>query len=195
MTTVDPAEKKALRAALRASLREIDPAEAHAAGRAAADALIAWSGFAEASEVAAFASLPDELDTIPFFELIAAAGKTLMLPRVRGAELEFVPVANRETLIRAPYGMLEPGPEGACRPVAPGALVLVPGLAFDSSGGRLGRGAGYYDRALARIRGDSHTTFLGVGFAIQIIERVPMGAHDVRVDGVLTERALFWVDR
>ena len=187
-------EKRRLRAALSRSLRSISSEQAEVAGRRAAQELVAWSGFAQASEIVVFASLAGELDTRPFLEATRSAGKTALLPRLHAEDLEFVAVDDFEGLVSGRYGVLEPGPDCVARSVATNAIVLVPGLAFDTRGGRLGRGAGYYDRALAglRRRSDS-TTSIGVGFAIQIIDRVPMTSHDVRIDAVLTEDALVWV--
>ena len=112
----------------------------------------------------------------------------------RAENLEFAPVEDFEGLVSGRYGVREPGPDRLARSVAANALVLVPGLAFDRQGGRLGRGAGYYDRALADLRRRlDQTTVIGVGFAIQLIDRVPMTSSDERVDAILTEEALAWV--
>ncbi len=194
MDQEDRDEKRRLRAALSKSLRSISSKQAADAGHRAVRELVAWSGFAHASEIVVFASLAGELDTRPFLEAIRSAGKTALLPRIRGEDLEFAAVDDFEGLVSGRYGVLEPGPDCVARSVAANAIVLVPGLAFDTQGGRLGRGAGYYDRALAGLRRRSDaTTFIGVGFAIQIIDRVPMTSHDVRIDAVLTEDALVWV--
>jgi 5-formyltetrahydrofolate cyclo-ligase len=188
-------EKRRLRARFLATLRAIPAGRSREAGRAAAATLLLWPGFRAISEVACFASLPGEVDTTPVFEAAQAAGKSVCLPRMRGADLEFVPVSDLTGLVRAALGVREPDAACAARSLLPAALVLVPGLAFDRAGARLGRGAGYYDRALARIRRESpRSTFIGLGFALQIIERVPMHPHDVPVDAVLTEDALIWVD-
>jgi 5-formyltetrahydrofolate cyclo-ligase len=68
-------------------------------------------------------------------------------------------------------------------------LLVVPGLAFDARGGRLGRGGGHYDRLLAARSGQKghRPVLLGLGFEFQIVERVPTAAHDVRLDIVVTE--------
>jgi 5-formyltetrahydrofolate cyclo-ligase len=186
-------EKRRLRAALSQSLRRVSSEQAEDAGQRAARELLAWSGFAPASEIVAFASQAGELDTRPFLEATRCAGKTALLPRIRGEDLEFAPVDDFEGLVSGRYGVLEPGPDCVARSVAAHAIVLVPGLAFDAQGGRLGRGAGYYDRALAGLRRRSDSaTFIGVGFAMQVIDRVPMTSHDVRIDAILTEDALLW---
>lgn len=188
-------EKRRLRAAMRARSGPEDAARARASGLAACRHLVAWSGFAGASQVVAFASLADEVDTRAIIDAAFAAGKRVLLPRISGATLEFVETRPAETLVPGRFGVSEPRSEVGARRVADGSIVLVPGLAFDRCGGRLGRGAGYYDRALAEIAGcESSTRFIGVAFPRQVVERVPMSAHDVRMHGILTEAGLTWVE-
>jgi 5-formyltetrahydrofolate cyclo-ligase len=108
--------------------------------------------------------------------------------------LEFVEVEAFEGLVRGRYGVLEPAAERPARSIRATGLVLAPGIAFDLRGGRLGRGAGYYDRALAPIgkRRDG-PRFVGVAFDLQIVDRVPMQRHDVFMDAVVTESGLRWI--
>ncbi|MGH8549337.1 MAG: 5-formyltetrahydrofolate cyclo-ligase [Methylococcales bacterium] len=68
-------------------------------------------------------------------------------------------------------------------------LIMVPGVAFDVRGGRLGNGQGYYDRLLAAVRPDCE--LIGVGFESQIFEEIPMGSFDIRLDGVITEKHFY----
>jgi 5-formyltetrahydrofolate cyclo-ligase len=191
----DGHEKKRLRQALLASLRLLSVEESESAGRLAIRWLLAWDGFTRASEIVAFSSLRGELDMGPFASAVYSAGKPLLMPRIVGDELEFAPIAAGEELVRGRFGVSEPGPHCVARRVQAGAIVLVPGVAFDVAGGRMGRGAGYYDRALADMRRNSNEmTFLGVGFSLQVIDRVPMTRDDVPMDGVLTPEALVWVE-
>ena len=90
--------------------------------------------------------------------------------------------------------MRVPPAEAPLQPLRPGDLVLVPGLAFDRAGRRLGRGGGHYDRALAEA--GSEVVAIGVGYAFQLLdEDLPEEAHDRRMAGVLTERGLWRVAR
>jgi 5-formyltetrahydrofolate cyclo-ligase len=68
-------------------------------------------------------------------------------------------------------------------------LIMVPGVAFDASGGRLGNGRGYYDRLLAEVRADCK--LIGVGFESQIFDTIPMDEHDIYLDGVITEKQFY----
>lgn len=143
----------------------------------------------------AFSSLPGEVDTRPFLDAARSTDKAILLPRIVDDNLEFALSTEGDRLVRGPYGVLEPGPEAAARSIAREAIILVPGIAFDVRGGRLGRGAGYYDRALAGLRRDFEpTAIIGLGFALQLVEQVPMTPQDVHVDGILTEDGLIWAD-
>jgi 5-formyltetrahydrofolate cyclo-ligase len=170
--------------------------QALSAGEAILDELSAWSGWSTASVVVVFATLPGEVDTRPLIQLVLREGKRLVFPRmVSGSTLEFAVVEDPESLRPGRYGVLEPDRENPTLSIGGDAVVCLPGLAFDRAGGRLGRGAGYYDRALAvseRRRG--RPRMIGVGFARQIVESVPMGSLDVRMDAVVTEAGLFQVE-
>jgi 5-formyltetrahydrofolate cyclo-ligase len=166
--------------------------QALSAGEAISDELSAWSGWLTASVVAVFATLPGEVDTRPLTQLVLREGKRLAFPRmVAGSTLEFVLVEDPESLRPGRYGVLEPVRKNPALSIGRDAVVCVPGLAFDCAGGRLGRGAGYYDRALAVSRGTGgRPRMIGVGFARQIVESVPMGPLDVRMDAIFTEAGL-----
>lgn len=138
-------------------------------------------------DVLAYAALADEVDLGPLLEDLAAQGR-LLLPRVVGETLDLVRITDLQAQlqpgrwgIREPVAALE-----AERDVAP-VVLWVPGRAFDRRGGRLGRGGGFYDRLLAgRL---STARKVGVSRDVQMVERVPMAAHDVWMDGVCTESA------
>jgi len=157
--------------------------------------LVAWGGFALSSEIVAFSSLSDEMDSSPFHEVAILAGKRVLLPRMVGESLEFAVVRQADHLNVGRFGVREPDSSCPVQRVDARAIVLVPGVAFDRAGGRLGRGAGYYDRALAEIREYAvNATFIGVGFSHQIVDRVPMMSHDVRMDAILSDENFLWVE-
>lgn len=175
--------KRALRQQLRRARAALPLAQrrcaAHAAARHLARACRRW----QARHVAVYLGVAEELDTRPL--LAALRGTRLYAPRVgRDGALRFARLAP--PLRRNRYGILEPaGP----RPPRLDLLVL-PLVGFDASGGRLGMGGGYYDRLLARPRPFRRPLRVGYGFAIQEVPRVPAGAHDVRLDAVVTERGV-----
>lgn len=143
--------------------------------------------------VALFASLPDEPSTQPLFELLRIRDLRCLLPRTTDArQLEFCQVPRWEDLQSGRYGVSEPPADSVVVSLEEADIVVVPGVAFDASGGRLGRGGGYYDRALARIE----RPFV-VGFALegQVVEEVPRGELDQLVDAVVTERRVLSRER
>ncbi len=157
--------------------------------------LIASDAWASARTVLVYAAARGEP---PLAELVALAretGREVVLPRVAGTTLALHAWPQGGVLVRSPLGVGEP--DIAWPVVDPGAvdLALVPGLAFDARGGRLGQGGGYYDRLLAGFaqtrRGADLPRSVGVAWAFQLVPEVPAEPHDVRVDAVLTEEG--WV--
>ena len=182
-------QKAALRVEMKRRLVRESLRNALAAGQAIADRLGATAEWARAHAVAAFSSLPDEVDTLPLVERARNEAKQILYPRIRPrGELEFARVETDAQLVDGPFGIREPASACPLVSLADSVLVLVPGLAFDRMGGRLGRGAGYYDRALASFAESSRSGCrIGVAYAFQLVDRVPMTSLDVSVDGVVTE--------
>lgn len=144
--------------------------------------------FRRARVVAAYLSLPFEVDTRPLLDLCRAAGKRVAVPvtfpatgRIRFAFLE-----PRARLKPNVYGIAEPAEK---KWVSTHAIdvVIAPGSAFTRRGVRLGAGGGYYDRFLAAFRGAS----IGVAYSCQLPTRLPKAAHDVAVDQVATAARIF----
>lgn len=197
MAESDPqSDKRRLRLEMRARLAGETAASSLEAGRALAGRLGNLDVWRRAARVGLFVSRPDEIDTAPLARCVLGAGKALLLPRVtRERRLEFAPIDDLERLEPGPYGILEPPPECSVTCPAPEDLLCVPGLAFDRSGGRLGRGGGYYDRTFAAMRHDLHRCrFVGIGFSFQLIAQVPMTDRDLRLDGVVTDRETVELD-
>ncbi len=135
------------------------------------------AGWKSASVIYGFAPLALEPDWLGE----GAEGKTLAFPRMENDALQFFTGGTLET---GPFGVRQPT---GGSPAPPPDLVLVPGLGFDPAGFRLGRGGGFYDRWLAANRG---IKTLGICFACQLVEKIPVEAHDAQVDAVLTEDGL-----
>lgn len=120
--------------------------------------------------------------------------KDIVLPYCADGDLVPLRVTSLDDLAPGAYGILEPRDElrgVAARQVELRAidLVLVPGLAFDRGGGRLGSGRGYYDRLIPRLRDD--VVLIGLAFACQMVEKAPAAPHDVPVNFVVTEDAIY----
>jgi 5-formyltetrahydrofolate cyclo-ligase len=179
-----PSDKAALRARLRERRRARD-----AAARAEAGAALAAHAHAlRAACVAGFVGVRGEPPTLPLLDALRAHGTRVLLPRLLDdMDLEWVEYAGRDALRDGPRGLLEPaGPALAAAAIAGAEVVLVPALAVDRHGHRLGQGGGSYDRALPR----AHGLRIAIVFADEVLDEVPVEVHDAVVDGVLTERGL-----
>lgn len=129
-------------------------------------------------------ALPDEPQLGALYDLALSAGKTVLLPVVDGDDLVLKRYEGADSLQEGAFHIMEP--TGETFPINRYAeidWVLVPGMAFDGCGHRLGRGKGYYDRLLPRLS-KAHKT--GVCFPFQLLESIPCEAHDVVMDEVLT---------
>ncbi len=180
-----PDAKQVMRTTMRAQVRALSARarESHATAACAAIGRAAW--FTSARTVLAFVSLPDELDTSSLLRAILAAGKRLAVPRVLVAtgQLEAVTLTTLDDLIPGSFGVREPR-GGTVIALSAIDVAIVPGVAFDRRGGRLGRGGGFYDRCLVTRAG---LLTCGLAFATQVVERVPMQDGDQRVKWLATE--------
>ena len=166
--------------------RQTLAAPGHAAALAAhADAL----AIAPGAVVAGYAAFRAEADPNALLRALADRGHPLALPAMTGkAEpLRFQRWREGDALVAHPYGVAEPLADA---PVVVPSVVLVPLLAFDGRGTRLGYGGGYYDRTLAALRAVGSVRAIGIAYAGQELAEVPHGAHDERLDAVLTENGL-----
>ena len=169
--------------------RDALPADVHAAASAAiAQKVAALPEFAAASAVLLTLAFRSEWNTRPLLDAALAASKTVVVPRVdrqtRMLELHSIADPDRD-IVHGHLDIPEPLPT---RPrVSRDAIdfVLVPGVAFDPEGRRLGYGGGYYDRLLPLL--SPRAARVAGAFDIQIVERVPAAPHDVRVDAIVTE--------
>ena len=194
----EPADAdRAARRRLRALRRSMPRAERAAAERAIAARLRRLGCARPGLRVAAYLAMPGEASLADFLAAASATGTRLWVPRIasrRRRTLEFVELAPGASLRRGGYGISEPA--GRSRPVRIGNLdvVLVPLVAFDRAGHRLGMGAGYYDRALAarrdRDRAYRRPKLVGIAYACQEVDSIEPRPWDVALDAVVTEREL-----
>lgn len=147
--------------------------------------VVALPRVARAERVALYAALPDELPTRALFDALAPVGCERLLPRVSGTGLAFVPIREWEELSPGPFGVPTPPTALGSVPLRPGDVAVVPGVAFDRAGNRLGRGGGYYDRTFAD---GAAPMLVGVAFSFQIVARVPCDSRDRRMDVIVTEQ-------
>lgn len=145
--------------------------------------------------VTCFMSLPTEPDTAPLIEALIARGASILVPRVAGQHLDWVPLDPGARMTSGPFGIREPVGDTVGRDNAPLASCLalfLPALAIDERGFRLGQGGGFYDRALAGLPAHRQGGPIRIAmvFADEVIARVPIDEHDCRVDLVLTEAGI-----
>jgi 5-formyltetrahydrofolate cyclo-ligase len=189
MESSPPPPKQVLRETMLAARLRLGPDERAARSRAACDRLVALPEFRAARCVALYASIGAEVDTGPIARAGAAAGKQLAWPRLAAGsrQLEFAACAP-EDLLTGPRGTREPPPAAPPVPLDALDLVVVPGVAFDELGWRLGRGGGYYDATLAAL--PVHVLRVALAFDLQLVPAVPGEAHDAAVHLVVTEARL-----
>jgi 5-formyltetrahydrofolate cyclo-ligase len=149
--------------------------------------------YRRAKVVMGYVGVRSEVRTRSFLARTLESGKVLVVPYCVGRELELFRLESMDELAQGYFGLLEPAAELRGREdkqieVAQIDLVLVPGIAFDRQGGRIGHGKGYYDRLLYNVRPD--TCLVGAAFECQMVAAVPMQPHDVFMDLVITEKAV-----
>jgi 5-formyltetrahydrofolate cyclo-ligase len=165
--------------------------------RAAAAQAIALRPFPVAlppgTTVSGFMPLKSEINPLPLMRELADAGAALALPAVagKGKPLIMRAFAFGETLASGVWGIREPKPDV---PEVNPDILLVPLLAFDRRGHRIGYGAGYYDMTITALRVQKPIVAVGIAFAAQEIEAVPSTPHDAALDLVLTEREVIVIN-
>ena len=182
--------KRVLRATFAEKRRGVPAAIAEAAGRMVAAQLATAPEVEGADAIGLYASLPDELPTRALFESLRRRGYACFFPRVAGERtLAFHRVDAWEELAPGCMGIPEPVATASPHVPGPGDLVLVPGVAFDERGNRLGRGAGYYDAAFPPGAA-SPPLLLGIAYEFQIVSSLPHDSHDRRMDAIVSERTI-----
>lgn len=145
-----------------------------------------------AKSLAAFWPLPGEVDLRPLLAALYDQGKVIALPVMIDNRLIFRQWHPGSAMQKKAFGVMEPGTD--CPVVTPDIL-LAPLVAFDRKGGRLGYGKGFYDRTLANGPGSGAPMTIGVAFAIQEIDSVPLEPHDQLLDAVVTEAEILRFQR
>lgn len=180
---MDADRKAALRAAALDARRRLTPTTRSTASHLVASRLLALPRLTAARTVAVYAATPTELDLAPYIAELWQRGVCTLLPRAHGDVLELALHKPDSELVTGPHGVREPR-----GPAVPGDeldAVIVPAVAFDPRGNRLGHGGGHYDRLLGDL--PVRVRRVGVAFSCQIVPSVPVEPHDEAVDVVVTE--------
>jgi 5-formyltetrahydrofolate cyclo-ligase len=180
--------KRRLRQQISRLRKDVTAADSARAGQAAARALMDLELARRAERIALYAALPHELPTRPLFDAVVEKIGAALLPRTADPlGLEFFAVECWGDLRPGAFGVLEPRNDGTAVRLMPGDLVVVPGVAFDEDGYRLGHGKGYYDHTFAAELGDA-PTLVGFGYEFQIVDAVPHDHRDRQMDAIVTDR-------
>ncbi|MEU6879351.1 5-formyltetrahydrofolate cyclo-ligase [Streptomyces sp. NPDC046712] len=187
--TADMVEKAALRRRLLAARAQLPTHVLESTGELFARGALELAALAEASTVAAYVSVGREPGTRALLDVLRARGVRVLLPvLLPDNDLDWAVYEGAGSLAKAGRGLLEPtgprlGPEAVCE----ADVVLLPGLAVDERGMRLGRGGGSYDRVLARLaRADAQPSLVVLLYANEVVARVPEEPHDHPVHAVVT---------
>ena len=177
--------KEALRSQIREVLKKIAPEKRKVDSQNLSAELKVQPFIQSSTSILFFAPLPDELDLWPALEEVLAEGKIVALPCFDAENQRYLPrrvTDLRVELVSGRFGIREPEPACMEVPLADLDAILVPGVAFDVRGYRLGRGKGFYDRLLADFTGRK----IGIAFDEQLVGAVPTGKDDVRMNFILT---------
>lgn len=146
------------------------------------------AAFLLSENILMYHSLPDELSTVDFIERWHNR-KNFFLPRVNGVNLEILPY-DRSRLALGAFHIEEPQGDDTVD-VAEMEMIVVPGIAFDRNGNRVGRGKGFYDRLLSITKAHK----VGVGYDFQYVEEIEADEHDVRMDVVITQSRMIRISK
>lgn len=184
-----PGSKAGVRRALSGARRGLPAPERRQRSRLIIARCRSLPGFSSAEVVCTYVNFRDEVETAELIDALLLEGRRVVVPiHQHGVSqpLLFAEIRSLSDMVPNHFGILQP-PREAARlvPTAAIPLFLVPGLAFDPAGGRLGYGLGFYDRAFADAA--SGALKVGLAFELQILESVPADPHDVPMDFVVTE--------
>lgn len=148
--------------------------------------------FKDAEVILLYASFRSEPDTHGLIKECLLAQKRVFLPRVNKEkkELEIREINSLDQLKKGHWGIPEPDEDSPLRDINEAELIIVPGVAFDRRGGRIGYGAGYYDKLLSGL--DKTIPVIAIAYDEQIMEEIPLEPHDKRVDLVITDREVIY---
>ncbi len=180
--------KEDIRLRIRAHKSLLDDNERRSAAKTVFDLLEQTAAFMMSDSILLYHSLPDELSTLDFIEKWHSR-KRFFLPRVNGLNLEILPY-DKSRLHLGAFNIEEPEGDNTTD-ITHIDMVVVPAVAYDRKGNRIGRGKGYYDRLLNNTRAIK----IGVAYDFQLVDEIDAEPHDVAVDYVITQRGIIRTTR
>jgi 5-formyltetrahydrofolate cyclo-ligase len=185
--------KRSLRQQILARRRALSHEQWLASSRSAQRQLIELEQFSRAACIALYAPAHNETDTAGILEAALAAGKRVLYPAVCGDRMVLRQVEGLGSMAEGSFGILEPCPTGLDHHADEPDLIVVPGVAFDLNGHRIGYGKGYYDRFLQHPDRTAH--LVGLCHDFQLIEgALPAEEHDIRMELVVTDRRIIRIE-
>lgn len=150
--------------------------------------LLASDIFISAGSIALYAPVRNEVDTFLLHQAAISSGKQVFYPCVKGAELCFLPVSDISDLKPGSYCIPEPGDKGNGCQLNQADLIVVPGVAFDHGGRRIGFGKGFYDRCLSQL--PQKPVLTGLCHDFQLLEQLPAENHDINMHYIVTDKQM-----
>ena len=174
-------DKMALRARIREQKRQMTPEQIELASQKLKALFVETEFYKNADSIYGYLPYNQEIRTVPILEQALLDGKKVAVPKVYGDTMRFIWLQDLSRVEKGYAGIPEPVEDG---PIAddPKALVLMPGLAFDQNGNRMGYGGGYYDKFLAQE--PNHPT-VALCYGFQMVEHIPVEEYDIPVNCVL----------
>ncbi len=195
MLSIEERRKRTLRKLALQRRDKLSQEQIAAKSHAIAQRVLRLQMWQDARVVMGYHAFNSEVRTDELLNAALQQGKRIVLPRVclqrRELDLYYIDGLTDEWLELSKWGIREPKPD-RCQPaqLADIDLILVPGVAFDTFGGRIGYGGGYYDRLLARLTPDQQRCVIGLAFEEQIVLDVPLNFFDFRVPLIVTDKRL-----
>ena len=181
-------EKEEIRKKYLTIRESLSEEEAENKSQSVCKMLFSMSCFEQSDWLYGYMPIRKEVNIRPFLEHLLRNGKNIALPRVDGNTMEFYQITSFDDLKEGTFHILEP--KEGCPKVESSGFMLIPGVAFDFNGGRIGYGKGYYDKYFST---HSHALEkLGIAYTMQIIEDIPTTSQDVRLHGLISEED-FWM--
>lgn len=175
--------KSLLRKYIRTQKKQYTDAQLAAMSTEITNRVLALASWQEAGTLLLYYPLADEVDVRPLIKNAYDNGKKVLLPVVKGEELKLHLYQGESSLSEGAFGIMEPtGPLFSEENYSEIQLAIIPGMAFDAAGHRLGRGKGYYDRLLPKL---TNARLQGICFPFQLLDDVPAEPHDVTINDVI----------
>jgi 5-formyltetrahydrofolate cyclo-ligase len=178
--------KMKLRKLILARRKELSESDAELSSRLVQAAFIATKEFRKSKVLGLYAPVHKEVATWTVLEAALSSAKTVIYPAVAGNELEFRRILKPDMLRKGGFGIPEPDTLCDLHDPRDADLIVIPGIAFDQTGKRIGYGKGYYDRALHHLEGQGK--LVGFCYDFQMVTAIAGEPHDVMMDMVITDK-------